>query len=250
VPAAILGIAYHLPARVETNDDLARLNPDWDMPRLVEKSGIRQRHIAAPDETAGDLGFLAAERLLGQNLVPTAEIDAILLCTQSPDYFLPTTACVLQNRLKLGKHVAALDFNLGCSGFVYGLYMAKCFIESGAARNVLLITAETYSKFIHPRDRTVKTLFGDGAAATLIGRAEAPGLGQFVLGTDGAGFNDLLVPAGGLRMPRTHHTAQELWTRTAAPAPAKTCTWTARPSSPSPSARCPKPSPSSTTAPA
>jgi len=209
VPASILGIAYHLPARVETNDDLQRANPDWDVPRIAEKSGIRERHLAAPDETAGDLGFLAAEKLLSRNLVATQEIDAILLCTQSPDHFLPTTACSLQHRLKLGKHVAALDFNLGCSGFVYGLYMARCFIESGGARNVLLITAETYSKFLHPHDRTVRTLFGDGAAATLIGSTAEAGIGEFVLGTDGAGAGSLIVPAGGMRLPRSAATAAE-----------------------------------------
>jgi len=209
VAAGILGIAYHLPDRIETNEQLQRENPDWQMDRLCEKSGIRARHIAAPDETAGDLGFAAARKLLDRGLVKPEEIDALLFCTQAPDYFLPTTACTLQDRLKLGKHVAAFDFNLGCSGFVYGLYMAKCFIEAGQARHVLLITADTYTKFIHPQDRTVRTLFGDGAAATLIGRVDVPGIGEFVLGTDGAGARNLIVPSGALRQPRSPETAKE-----------------------------------------
>ena len=106
--------------------------------------------------------------------------------------------------LGLGRHVGALDFNLGCSGYVYGLHLAKMYVESGAARNVLLIVSDTYSKHIHPRDRTVRTLFGDGAAATLIGRAEeGPAeVGDFVFGTDGRGEKKLMVPGGCFRLPR------------------------------------------------
>ncbi|HBO44494.1 MAG TPA: 3-oxoacyl-ACP synthase [Planctomycetaceae bacterium] len=209
--SGILGIDYYLPERVETNDDLARENASWLMERFEVKCGISARHIAAPDETAGDLGWHAARKLLDRQLVPADEIDFLLFCTQSPDHFLPTTACILQDRLGLGKHVGALDFNLGCSGYIYGLFLAKQFVESGAARNVLLITAETYTKFIHPRDRSVRPIFGDGAAATLIGTAEnSRGLiGQFVLGTDGAGAKNLIVPSGAARLPRSAETARE-----------------------------------------
>jgi len=207
----ILGIDYYLPERVETNEDLARENPSWQMDRFGVKCGILARRIAAADETAGDLGFRAAEKLLARELAPRDEIDFLLYCTQSPDYFLPTTACLLQDRLGLGKHVGALDFNLGCSGYVYGLFLAKQFIATGAARNVLLITSETYSKYIHPQDRSVRPLFGDGAAATLIGPREPGGseLGEFVLGTDGAGANNLIVPSGAGRLPRSPETGQE-----------------------------------------
>jgi 3-oxoacyl-[acyl-carrier-protein] synthase-3 len=209
VPANILGIAYHLPDRIETNDQLQQENPGWEMDRIYEKSGIRQRRIAAPGETAADLGFFAAEKLIKRNLVKPDEIDALILCTQSPEYYLPSSACILQHRLKLGKHVAAFDFNLGCSGFVYGLYMAKCFIEAGEARNVLLITADTYTRFIHPKDRTVRTLFGDGAAAALVGPSPEAAIGPFVLGTDGAGARNLIVPSGCLRLPRSPETSAE-----------------------------------------
>jgi 3-oxoacyl-[acyl-carrier-protein] synthase-3 len=210
VAVGILGIAYHLPDRVETNEDLLRQNPDWLMDRVGDRLGIRSRHIAAPGETASDLGFQAARRLLREAGAKPDEIDYLLFCTQSPDYFLPSAACILQDRLGLGKHVGALDFNLGCSGYVYGLHLAKCLIACGQARRVLLIVADTYSKFIHPRDRTVRVLFGDGAAATLIGPTDGPGIGEFVLGTDGAGANDLIVPSGGLRQPHSSETAREM----------------------------------------
>lgn len=209
--ARILGISHCLPEKAESNEDLSRENPDWQIDRIYEKAGIRMRRIAAENQTAGDLAFEAAKKLLHRELVPVDQIDYLLYCTQSPDHFLPSTACVLQDRLKLGMHIGAFDFNLGCSGFVYGLQLAKVFIETGVARNVLLITADTYTKYIHPRDRSVRTLFGDGAAATLIGPSEnGPGeIGQFVLGTDGRGAQNLIVPSGGLRLPRSPATAKE-----------------------------------------
>ncbi|MBN1590809.1 MAG: ketoacyl-ACP synthase III [Pirellulales bacterium] len=207
----ILGIDYYLPERVETNDDLARENASWQMERFEAKCGISSRHIAAPDETASDLGYEAARKLLDRKLVPPEEIDFLLYCTQSPDYFLPSSGCILQQRLGLGKHIGAFDFNLGCSGFVYGLFLARQFIETGVARNVLLITSDTYTKFIHPQDRSVRPIFGDGAAATLVGPVEdgRSQIGQFVLGTDGAGAKNLIVPSGAARLPRSAETARE-----------------------------------------
>ncbi|NQT87195.1 ketoacyl-ACP synthase III [bacterium] len=209
--ARILGIDIHLPEREETNDDLARENPEWDMDRVCGKSGIVARRRAAEDETASDLGCQAAQKLLDRQLVDPAEIDFLLFCTESPDHTLPPAACALQHRLGLGRHVGAFDFNLGCSGYVYGLQLAQVFVEAGRARNVLLVTADTYTKYIHPRDRTVRTLFGDGAAATLVGPAnDGPGaIGEFVIGTDGRGGKNLIVPASGLRMPRSPETARE-----------------------------------------
>jgi len=211
VRARILGISDHLPERVVTNDDLARENPDWKMDKLYEKGGIWSRHVAAEDETAGDLAFRAARELLARNLVDIDQIDYLLYCTQSPDYLIPTTACILQDRLGLGTHIGALDFNLGCSGYVYGLQLAASLVHTGAARHVLLLTADTYTKYIHPRDRTVRPLFGDGAAATLVGpSADGPGcIGPFVLGSDGRGADKLMVPAGGFRLPRSPETARE-----------------------------------------
>jgi 3-oxoacyl-[acyl-carrier-protein] synthase III len=209
--AKIIGIHGQLPAKVETNEDLARENPDWDMSRIAGKTGIVARHIAQPNETASDLGYAAAAQLLARQLVPIAEVDYLIFGSQTPDHFLPSDACILQHRLGLGKHIGAFDYRLGCSGYVCGLQLAKALVETGAARNVLLVTADTYSKFIHPQDRTVRALFGDGAAATLIGRSEAGKecLGPFVTGTDGSMAQCLTVPAGAFRLPRTVDTAAE-----------------------------------------
>jgi 3-oxoacyl-[acyl-carrier-protein] synthase-3 len=209
--AGILGISGHLPSHVETNADLARQNPDWDMTRIAGKTGITARHIAATGETAADLGFEAAAALLRKNIVPTAEIDYLIVGSQTPDHLLPSDACFLQHRLGLGQHIGAFDYRLGCSGFVCGLQLAKALVETSAARNVLLITADTYSKLIHPKDRTVRALFGDGAAATLIGRSQHGNsrIGPFVTGTDGSQAACLTVPSGGFRLPRSPETSVE-----------------------------------------
>jgi 3-oxoacyl-[acyl-carrier-protein] synthase III len=202
MPAAIAAIDYHLPTQPLGNSELAALFPEWPEKKLEEKIGIRERRIAAPGECASDLGVAAAEKLFASGICAREEIDFLLFCTQSPDYFLPTTACLMQHRLGLPTTTGALDFNLGCSGFVYGLGLAKGLIETGQARTVLLIMAETYSKFIHPEDKSVRTIFGDAAAATLVRDvpdASRPCIGPFVYGTDGAGANNLIVPQGGLR---------------------------------------------------
>ncbi len=126
-------------------------------------------------------------------------------CTQSPDYPLPTTACLIQERLGLGSHVGALDFNLGCSGFVYGLSLADGLIQSGQAKNVLLLTGETYSKYIDQQDRSLRTIFGDAAAATLVTAREQKSLNAFRFGTDGSGADTLLVTEGGHRPAEKAH---------------------------------------------
>ena len=199
--SALGPIAIHLPPRVETNDDLRAQFPEWNIDLICEKTGIRERHIAEPDECASDLGVKAAEKLFADFGIDRQSIDFLLLCTQTPDYPFPTTACLLQHRLGLKTSAGALDFNLGCSGYVYGLALADGLIRSGAARRVLLLTAETYSKWIHPADRALRPIFGDGAAATLIEAADRPTIGSFVFGTDGSGADLLLVNTGGARKP-------------------------------------------------
>jgi len=197
--AAVGPIAVYLPERVETNAQLKAEFPSWDMDLIFEKTGIAARHIAAPGECASDLAVAASQRLFHDFDVDPQSIDFVLLCTQTPDYPLPTTACLLQSRLGLKTSVGALDFNLGCSGYVYGLSLADGLIRGGAARRVLLLTAETYSKYIHPTDRSLRTIFGDGAAATLVEAAEQPTLTAFQFGTDGTGADTLLVTKGGAR---------------------------------------------------
>jgi 3-oxoacyl-[acyl-carrier-protein] synthase-3 len=190
-----------LPERVETNDELAAQFPSWDLELIYQKTGIRERHIAAPDECSSDLGVAAAKRLFREHDVDPKSIDYLLFCTQTPDYPLPTTACLMQDRLGLRTTIGALDFNLGCSGYVYGLSLAESLIRGGMARRILFITAETYSKYIEPSDRSLRTIFGDGAAATLIDAAEQPSLSAFVFGTDGRGADTLIVNTGGARPP-------------------------------------------------
>jgi 3-oxoacyl-[acyl-carrier-protein] synthase-3 len=197
--AAVGPIAVHLPQRVETNAQLKAENPGWDMDLIYEKTGIGARHIAEPRETASDLAAAAAQKLFAEHDVNPQSIDFVLLCTQTPDYPLPTTACLLQSRLGLRTSVGALDFNLGCSGYVYGLSLADGLIRSGAAQRVLLLTAETYTKYIHPGDRSLRTIFGDGAAATLVHAADRQTLSAFQFGTDGTGADTLLVTKGGAR---------------------------------------------------
>jgi 3-oxoacyl-[acyl-carrier-protein] synthase-3 len=201
--ASIGPIAFHLPETVEDNDQLKALFPKWDMDLIYRKTGIRARHVAAAGQCASDLGVAAAEKLFRQYDVDRQSIDYLLFCTQSPDYPLPTTACLMQDRLGLRTSIGALDFNLGCSGFVYGLSLADGLIRSEQARRILLVTAETYSKYIHPTDRSLRTIFGDGAAATLIEAAAEPSLGSFVFGTDGRGGDTLMVSEGGARPAAT-----------------------------------------------
>lgn len=197
--AFIKAISYYLPEIRLDNAELSSLFPEWSIDKISSKVGIVSRHIAAEDETAGDLAVKAAESLFAEYGIDRDSIDFILLCTQSPDFFLPTTACLLQDRLQLPQSAGALDFNLGCSGFVYGLALAKGLIAGGTAHNVLLLTAETYSKYIHPSDKGNRSIFGDGAAACLVSETGFAQIGEFVLGTDGSGYDKLIVRDGGAR---------------------------------------------------
>ncbi|MEQ1727557.1 MAG: 3-oxoacyl-ACP synthase, partial [Vicinamibacterales bacterium] len=178
--AEIVGIEYALPDRVCTNEDLQREFPSWDMTAVERKTGVRRRHIAGPDECASDLAYTACERLFEATGVPRESIDGLVVCTQTPDYVLPATSALLQRRLGLPVRLMAFDYTLACSGFVYGLAMCRAFVESELLRTVILVTCDTYSKYIRPDDRSTRTLFGDGAAATLI-RAGREGIGTVEL---------------------------------------------------------------------
>lgn len=196
--ASIGPIAVHFPEKVETNEFLAA-EYGWDMKTIHDKTGIGQRFIAAPNETAADLAVHASEKLFERYNIDRKTIDFVLLCTQTPDYPLPTTACLVQSRLGLPTTTGALDFNLGCSGFVYGLSIADGLIRTGVAKRILLLTAETYSKYIHPTDRSLRTIFGDAAAATLIDASDRQELSGFRFGTDGTGADTLIVSGSGAR---------------------------------------------------
>ena len=196
--AFIKDIAYYLPEKVLTNEQIAEMFPEWSAEKVANKVGITERHISASDETATDMAYKAAEALFAQSIDRSC-VDFVLLCTQSGDYFLPSSACLLQDRLGLSKHCGALDFNLGCSGYEYGLAMAKGLIMAGIAKNILLLTAETYTKYIHPQDKGNRTIFGDGASASLISTEGFAEIGEVVVGTDGSGAENLIVRSLGAR---------------------------------------------------
>ena len=209
--AAITAVRSFLPENKLTNEDLAQQFGDWHASQILSKTGVAERGLAGPEECASDLGVAAAKRLFNEGVCTPDEIDFLIFCTQSPDYFTPTSACLMQDRLGLQTSCGAVDINQGCSGYVYGLALAKSLVEAGTAQTVLLVTADTYMKFINRRDRSLLTLFGDGAAATLIRTVESASelIGPFVLGTDGRGANQIIVKAGGLRCRPTPDTAVE-----------------------------------------
>jgi 3-oxoacyl-[acyl-carrier-protein] synthase-3 len=201
--AFINGITSYLPNSVLDNIELAAKFPEWTEEKIYLKTGIKERKIAGKNEYASDLAFHAALALFDSGACKSSDIDAIVLCTQSPDYVLPTTACLLQHRLGISTHALAFDFNLGCSGYIYGLGICKGLLETGQASSVLLLTADTYSKYVGDDDQSVRTLFGDGATATYISNQKLDtGLclnitGPFEYGTDGSGGTNLIVENSG-----------------------------------------------------
>lgn len=209
--AKIIAVDYCLPEGELTNEQLAKKFPEWSASKIKDKLGVSCRRIASEDELSSDLATKAAQKLFACGVVSPADVNFVIFCTQSPDYFLPTTACLIQDRLGLPKSCGALDFNLGCSGWVYGLGLVKGLIETGQAQNVLFLTGETYSKFLSPSDKGTLTLFGDAGAATLVSAvdSEEEMLGPFIYGTDGSGADNLIVSHGGARhpgLPRTKDT--------------------------------------------
>lgn len=199
--AYIKAISYYLPEKVVTNSELVKEFPEWSVEKVAKKVGVNSRHVATLDETAGDMAEKAARKLFDEYDIDPQSIDFILLCTQSPDYHLPSTACILQDKLGIPTSAGAFDYDLGCSGCVYGMAVAKGFIAAGIANNILLLTAETYNKYIHPSDKGNRSIFGDGAAACLISTDGIAEIGDFSLGTDGSGAEKLIVRTGGSRCP-------------------------------------------------
>ena len=201
-------ISYYLPEDKLTNEALETVyaNPSWTASKIYRKTGIKSRHIAS-NELVSDMAVKAAHNLFTEYGVSPQDVDFILLCTQSPDYFLPTTVCIVQECLGIPTSAGAMDYNLGCSGYIYGLAVAKGLLCTGVAKSVLLITSEMYTKHIHPLDRSTRTVFGDGASATFLTKDDINSMGEFVLGTDGKGVPNLIIPAGGMAHPKTNETS-------------------------------------------
>lgn len=182
-----------------TNDDLSTEFPGYNFSSFEKKIGIKSRYVVDNSETALDLAVKACEKLFSS--IDRQQVDYIIYCTQSPEYFLPTTACILQDRLGLRRDIGAFDYNLGCSGYTYGLSLAKSIINTGQALSILLVTAETYSKYLHPKDRTNRSIFGDAASASLITSDSSDSIGTFCFGTDGSGWDKLIVKNGAAKFP-------------------------------------------------
>lgn len=200
--ARFAAVGAYVPERVVTNADLERMvdtSDEW----IVSRTGIRERRWAAAEQASSDLGLIAAQRALDSAGVDPGELDLIIVPSATPDHLFPSTAAILADRLG-ARRAAAYDLLAACSGFVYGLAQAAAMIEAGMAQRVLVVGAEVLSRMVDPTDRSTCILFGDGAGAALITAgdpAEIEGFRGFDLGADGAGAEDLMIPAGGGRLP-------------------------------------------------
>jgi len=205
-------IAYHLPKQIVTNEDMAAENSSWDLARISGKSGVTKRHIAMSNETALDLALEACKKINLNNKFSLDSVDAIIFCTQTPDYIMPPNSCILQKELGLSDNIIAFDYNLACSGYVYGLAIVNGLLASGLAHNCLLVTGDTYSKYINKRDRSARVLFGDGATVSWISDksfGKSLKLVDVLCATNGAGYDKFIIPAGACRISRSAETAAE-----------------------------------------
>jgi 3-oxoacyl-[acyl-carrier-protein] synthase-3 len=204
----IKDIAYYLPKGSENNEDLHRENPTWDPSSLEKTTGVSNRHIASEKETALDLAQKASLLLFSKNKDLRGKIDALIFCTQSEDYIMPANGCILHGMLNLNDEVLSFDFNHGCSGYIYGLMLAKSLIYSESARNILLVTSDTYSKYINKKDRSARSLFGDAAAVSWISnRAPGAQILDIKCNTDGKNYGKFIIPAGGCRIKKSSKTS-------------------------------------------
>ena len=194
---SIKAIETALPKNSFTISSLKKKNPTWDIKKIIDKTGIEKIWYTNKKQTALDLGFEASKKVLKK--INKKSIDTLIYVTQSPEYFLPTTACILQYKLGLNNNVKAFDINLGCSGFVYALFVASSLVQNNMSKNILIVCADTYTKYIESSDRTNKTIFSDGASATLVSKSKKKYFGNFLMGTDGSGYKDLIVENGACR---------------------------------------------------
>jgi 3-oxoacyl-[acyl-carrier-protein] synthase-3 len=208
--SGILAVEPELGANTLAFEELENRFGAEAMQKVLSGAGIRNRRVAPQGVCGSDLAYNAATRLFEKHGIDPESIDLLIFCTQSPDYWMPTTACLLHDRLKLKQKCAAFDINLGCSQYIYGLSVAHSMLVSGTASRALVLTGDTLTHSIHPLDRSVVPLMGDAGSATLVGEVDDhAGFLGFELGTDGAGSKYLMIPAGGARQPYTPETAIE-----------------------------------------
>ena len=194
----IKSIEYFLPENVVTNEDLSIEHPTWDIHKVGEKSGVHSRHIANEDQTAFDLATKAIDKLIEKGLELNS-IDGLVFCTQSPDYVMPSNAFLVHKHYELNSRVWAFDYNLACSGYIYGLSIVRGLISTGLGKNVLLITADTYSKYMNKNDRSTRVLFGDGAAVTHLSASQENNFIDVILETEGKEYKSFYIPSGACR---------------------------------------------------
>jgi len=205
----ITGMAAAVPKNTIYNEHYTDHFGSEVVAEIVKKTGIKERRFVPEGMTASDLCYAAAEKLLEDKGVDKSEIDLVVFVSQTPDYRMPATSVILQNRLGLSKHAAAFDINLGCSGFVYGLSVVYSLVMQPHIQKALLLDGETRSKIYHPKDRNTAFLFGDGGIAALIEKDKKFLNSYFNLGSDGSRESLIKIDAGGYRNPTSIETLQE-----------------------------------------
>ena len=188
----ILAIEYYLPNKKENNKDLKKFNPKLDINRIKEKTGINNRFISGEKENIIDISIKCSNKIFKK--FSKKKVDFLILVTQTSPYRIPTTACILQDKLGLKKKLIAFDINLGCSGFIYALRMGSSLIETKQAKNGLIICADTYTKYISKNNTACRPIFSDAGAAILLSKSSINTIGPFELGTDGSGADALELP--------------------------------------------------------
>lgn len=203
----ISAIEYHLPKKNLTNAQIKKLHPTWDVDKTSLKTGVYNRYISEPDETAFDLSVFAVKKLLANSNIRIEDIGGIIFCTQSPDYIMPSNSFLIHKEFNFPSSVWCFDYNLACSGFVYGLAIARGLLDTKMANHILLINADTYSKYINSDDRSTSLLFGDGSAASILSYSVEDSLLDIALASDGSAYKSFYIPAGGIRMPYSSGTS-------------------------------------------
>ena len=197
-------IEYYLPKNKVETDDLINHNKNWNSGDFLSRTGVNIRYYADENETALDLSIKACKALIDNKSLNKDEIDGLVFCTQSNDHIMPPNSSIVHGLLNLSEEVFAFDFNLACSGFIYGLALADGLLSTGISKNILLINADTYSKYINDKDRSTKLLFGDGASACLLTNSiNDKGIIDIKCSTSGKNHKKFIIPSGGLRYPKS-----------------------------------------------
>lgn len=205
----ISAIAAAVPRKVIDNYKYNSFFSEKDIHAVVEKTGVLERRFTDAETCSSDLCYAAAEKLIKDNEIDKAEIDLLIFLSQTPDYRMPATSIILQERLKLSSSTIAFDINLACSGFIYGLSVIFSMLQQNGIRKALLLNGETRSKVYSPKDRSVAFLFGDAGSAALIEKGKDFGKSFFSLNSDGSNSDLVMIPAGGYRKPSSELTLKE-----------------------------------------